>query len=215
MNLILLGAPGSGKGTVSKLLVEKKGVAQISTGDILRSEMKQKTALGAQAEGFITRGELVPDELILGMVESTLAGGSFTNGFILDGFPRTIPQAEGLKKILAKLNINIDAVVELIVDGEEIVKRLSSRRTCSNPDCQAIYNVISKPTQREGVCDKCGSPVVQRSDETEEAIRVRLQTYDAKTAPLVGYYKSEGSLLSINGNQAPDAVCGAILDSIS
>ena len=214
MNLILLGAPGAGKGTVSKLLVEKKGMVQISTGDILRGAIKEGSDLGKKAEGFMTRGELVPDQLILDIIEEKLSKEKFPNGFILDGFPRTIPQAEGLRKIMSRLSIKIDAAVDLIVDENEIVKRLSSRRTCSNSDCQAIYNVFSKPTKKEGVCDLCGSPVVQRSDETEEAIKVRLNTYKEKTAPLVDYYKNEGLLKSIDANTGSDKVCESIISSI-
>ncbi len=214
MNLILLGAPGAGKGTVSKLLVEKKGMVQISTGDILRGAIKEGSDLGKKAEGFMTRGELVPDQLILDIIEEKLSKEKFPNGFILDGFPRTIPQAEGLKKIMSRLSIKINAAVDLIVDENEIVKRLSSRRTCSNSDCQAIYNVFSKPTKKEGVCDLCGSPVVQRSDETEEAIKVRLNTYKEKTAPLVDYYKNEGLLKSIDANTGSDKVCESIISTI-
>ena len=214
MNLILLGAPGAGKGTVSKLLVEKKGMIQISTGDILRGAIKEGSDLGKQAEGFMTRGELVPDQLILDIIEEKLSKEKFPNGFILDGFPRTIPQAEGLKKIMSRLSIKINAAVDLIVDEEEIVKRLSSRRTCSNSDCQAIYNVFSKPTKKEGICDLCGSPVVQRSDETEDAIKVRLNTYKEKTAPLVYYYTNEGLLKSIDANRGSDKVCESIISTI-
>ena len=214
MNLILLGAPGAGKGTVSKLLVEKKGMVQISTGDILRGAIKEGSDLGKKAEGFMTRGELVPDQLILDIIEEKLSKEKFPNGFILDGFPRTIPQAEGLKKIMSRLSIKINAAVDLIVDENEIVKRLSSRRTCSNSDCQAIYNVFSKPTKKEGICDLCGSPVVQRSDETEEAIKVRLNTYKEKTAPLVDYYKNEGLLKSIDANTGSDKVCESIISTI-
>ncbi len=214
MNLILLGAPGAGKGTVSKLLVEKKGMVQISTGDILRGAIKEGSDLGKKAEGFMTRGELVPDQLILDIIEEKLSKEKFPNGFILDGFPRTIPQAEGLKKIMSRLSIKINAAVDLIVDENEIVKRLSSRRTCSNSDCQAIYNVFSKPTKTEGVCDLCGSPVVQRSDETEDAIKVRLNTYKEKTAPLVDYYKNEGLLKSIDANKGSDKVCESIISTI-
>ncbi|HOF34976.1 MAG TPA: adenylate kinase [Spirochaetota bacterium] len=214
MNLILLGAPGAGKGTVSKLLVEKKGMVQISTGDILRGAIKEGSDLGKKAEGFMTRGELVPDQLILDIIEEKLSKEKFPNGFILDGFPRTIPQAEGLKKIMSRLSIKINAAVDLIVDENEIVKRLSSRRTCSNSDCQAIYNVFSKPTKKEGICDLCGSPVVQRSDETEDAIKVRLNTYKEKTAPLVDYYKNEGLLKSIDANKGSDKVCESIISTI-
>ena len=215
MKIILLGAPGAGKGTVAKMLSEFDGSVHISTGDILRAAVNAGTDLGREAKAYMDRGDLVPDSLIMKIMEVRLQEPDCTKGFILDGFPRTIPQAEALKGLLERLNHRLDFVADLEVPREVVLDRLTTRRTCSNPDCQEIYNVKSNPPTPDGMCRKCGSPVVQRADETEEAIRVRLQTYDAKTAPLVGYYKSEGSLLSINGKQAPDAVCGAILDSIS
>lgn len=202
MNLILLGAPGSGKGTVSKLLVEKYGQVQISTGDILRGAVKAGTEVGKKAEAFMKRGDLVPDSVIMDIMEERLQEDDCKKGFILDGFPRTIPQAEDLKKLLDKLNISLDLVVNLEVPEVELLKRLTSRRTCSNADCQEIYNVISNPTKVEGVCDKCGSPTIQRDDETEEAIKHRLVTYEEKTAPLIGFYKGEDFFVSVDSTES-------------
>jgi adenylate kinase len=214
MRLILLGAPGAGKGTVAKLLTAIDGSVQISTGDILRGAVKDGTTLGKEAEGYMKRGELVPDALIMGIMEERLQQPDAAQGFLLDGFPRTIPQAEALKDLLAKLHIDIDFVVSLDVPRDVILDRLTTRRTCSNPQCQEIYNVKSKPTKVAGVCDKCGSPVIQRDDETEEAISKRLDTYNEKTAPLVDFYAKEGMLLSVSAT-ASNAVVAAIKDRLS
>jgi len=202
MKLILLGAPGAGKGTVAKLLTQLDGSVQISTGDILRGAVQAGTELGKQAEAFMKRGDLVPDELIMGIMENRLQEPDCEKGFLLDGFPRTIPQAEALKDLLARLNIKLDMAVNIDVPREVILDRLTTRRTCSNTACQAIYNVKSNPPKKEGICDKCGSPVVQREDETEAAISHRLETYNEKTAPLIGYYDKEGLLLTIDATSS-------------
>jgi adenylate kinase len=209
VKLILLGAPGAGKGTVSKLLTALDGSVQISTGDILRGAVKDGTELGKKAQAFMKAGDLVPDDLIMGIMEERLQQPDCANGFLLDGFPRTIPQAEALNKLLDKLNIKLDAVVDLEVPRDVILDRLTTRRTCSNSDCQEIYNVKSKPTKVEGVCDKCGSPVIQRDDETEEAISKRLDTYNEKTAPLASFYEKQGQLMKVNATSS-DAVVAAI-----
>ncbi|MDF1614605.1 adenylate kinase [Desulfurivibrio dismutans] len=209
MKLILLGAPGAGKGTVAKMLTAVDGSVQISTGDILRGEVQAGSDLGRQAEEFMNRGDLVPDSLIMGIMEKRLQQPDCANGFLLDGFPRTIPQAEALKELLNKLNIKLDMVVNIDVPREVLLDRLTTRRTCTNSDCQAIYNVKSMPPKKEGVCDKCGSPIVQRDDETVEAITHRLETYNDKTAPLVGFYEKEGQLQTITGTSS-DAVVNAI-----
>ncbi len=206
MRLILLGAPGAGKGTVAKLLTKLDGSVQISTGDILRGAVQAGTDLGKQAEAFMKAGDLVPDALIMGIMEQRLQEPDCANGFLLDGFPRTIPQAEALKSLLARLGIELDAAVSIDVPREVILDRLTTRRTCSNSACQAIYNVKSNPPKVEGVCDKCGSPVIQRDDETEEAIGKRLDTYNEKTAPLVGYYDDEGLLMSVATISSDDVV---------
>jgi adenylate kinase len=209
MKLILLGAPGAGKGTVAKLLTKLDGSVQISTGDILRGAVQAGTELGKQAEAFMKAGDLVPDELIMGIMEKRLQEPDCQKGFLLDGFPRTIPQAEALKKLLDKLGIKLDMAVDIDVPREVILDRLTTRRTCSNPECQAIYNVKSNPPKVEGVCDKCGSPVIQREDETEEAISHRLETYQEKTAPLVDFYDNEGLLITVNATSS-EAVIDAI-----
>ena len=206
MKLILLGAPGAGKGTVAKMLTELDGSVQISTGDILRGAVQAGTELGKQAEAYMKRGDLVPDDLIMGIMEKRLQEPDCARGFLLDGFPRTIPQAEALKKLLEKLGITLDMAVNIDVPREVILDRLTTRRTCSNADCQAIYNVKSNPPKVEGVCDKCGSPVVQREDETEEAISHRLETYNEKTAPLVGFYEKKGKLLTVSATSSDEVI---------
>lgn len=197
MRIILLGAPGAGKGSIAKLLNQVDGSVQISTGDILRGAVQAGTELGKQAEAFMKAGDLVPDALIMDIMETRLQEADCAKGFLLDGFPRTIPQAEALKAMLRKLNIQLDAAVNIDVPREEILERLTTRRTCVNPQCQAIYNVRSQPPKVAGVCDKCGSPIVQRDDETEMAISNRLDTYHEKTAPLIDYYRQEGLLLTV------------------
>jgi len=197
MRLILLGAPGAGKGTVAKQLNAFDGSVQISTGDILRGAVKAGTPLGKEAKGYMDRGDLVPDKLILDIMAARLQEDDAKKGFLLDGFPRTIPQAEALDAMLKKLGIELDLVVNLDVPREVILDRLTTRRTCSNSSCQEIYNVKSKPPAAGNKCAKCGSDVIQRADETEEAISKRLDTYNEKTAPLVSYYEKGGKLRTI------------------
>jgi adenylate kinase len=197
MRIVLLGAPGAGKGTVAKLLSAHDGSVQISTGDILRGAVKAGSDLGVKARGYMERGDLVPDSLIMDIMEARLQEPDAKKGFILDGFPRTIPQAQQLKELLQKLGISLDVVVDIDVPKDVILDRLTTRRTCSNPDCQEIYNVKSKPPSADGKCLKCGSPVVQRADETEEAITVRLATYNEKTAPLINFYLKGGLLKAV------------------
>ncbi|HPX56208.1 MAG TPA: adenylate kinase [Syntrophales bacterium] len=213
MKIILLGAPGAGKGTVAKLLTEADGSVQISTGDILRAAVKEGTELGKQAKGYMDRGDLVPDSLIMEIMEVRLQEKDCRKGFILDGFPRTIPQAEALRGLLKKLNISLDFVVNLEVPRDVILDRLTTRRTCSNGDCQEIYNIKSNPPNPDGTCKKCGSPTIQRDDETEEAILNRLEVYNQKTAPLIGFYEKEGLLknfLSISSKDTVEAVKAAL-----
>lgn len=206
MRIILLGAPGAGKGTVAKALMERDESVQISTGDILRNAVKGKTEVGKRAHGYMERGELVPDSLIMEIMESRLQKPDCKNGFILDGFPRTIPQAEALKSLLQKLNLKLDLVVNLDVPKAVILDRLTTRRTCSNPDCQEIYNIKSKPPTDDGKCKKCGWPVIQRDDETEEAITKRLETYNQKTGPLIDFYEREGLLKTITSTSSEEIV---------
>lgn len=213
MKIILLGAPGAGKGTVAKLLTGLDGSVQISTGDILRGAVKAGTELGQKAEAFMKSGDLVPDELIMDIMKARLQEPDCEKGFLLDGFPRTIPQAEALKVLLSDIGITLDMAASLEVPREVILDRLSTRRTCENSDCQAIYNIKSSPTKVDGICDKCGSKVIQREDETEEAISHRLETYNEKTAPLTGYYEKEGLLMTVNATSS-DTVVKAIQERI-
>ncbi len=207
MKLILLGAPGAGKGTVAKLLTKLDGSVQISTGDILRAAVAAGSELGKQAEAAMKAGDLVSDELIMGIMGERLKEDDCKKGYLLDGFPRTIPQAEALKKLLADMGEKLDMAVDIQVAKDVILDRLTTRRTCT--DCGAIYNVKSNPTKEEGKCDKCGGPVVQRDDETEEAISNRLDVYNKQTAPLADFYKKEGMLVAVNATSS-DAVIDAI-----
>lgn len=206
MRIVLLGAPGAGKGTIAKQLTAYDGSVQISTGDILRGAVKAGTDLGKKAQGYMERGDLVPDSLIMDIMEARLQEPDAKKGFILDGFPRTIPQAEELKKLLQKLAIKLDVVVDIDVPKEVILDRLTTRRTCSNPDCQEIYNVKSKPASPDNKCLKCGSPVIQRADETEEAINFRLATYNEKTAPLIDFYRKESLLKTVKSLSSEEIV---------
>lgn len=206
MRIVLLGAPGAGKGTVAKSLTDFDGSVQISTGDILRNAVKAGSELGKKAKGYMERGELVPDDLIMDIMEVRMKEPDCQNGFLLDGFPRTIPQAEALKKLLEKIGMKLDAAINLDVPTDVILDRLTTRRTCSNPDCQEIYNIKSKPPKADGTCFKCGSPAVQRADETEEAIKQRLATYNEKTAPLIDFYKNEGLLKTISSLSSQEIV---------
>jgi len=207
MKIILLGAPGAGKGTIAKVLTQYDGSVQISTGDILRGAVAAGTELGKQAEATMKAGGLVSDDLIMGIMQERLKQDDCKAGYLLDGFPRTIPQAEALKVLLDKMGEKLDCALELDVPREVIIDRLTTRRTCSQ--CGEIYNVKSKPSKLEGICDVCGGNIVQRDDETEEAILNRLQVYSEQTAPLIDFYRDEGLLLSIQGsdsNQVLDAL---------
>jgi len=206
MKIVLLGAPGAGKGTVAKLLSELDGSVQISTGDILRAAVKSGSELGKKAKTYMDSGGLVPDSLIMEIMEARLQEDDCARGFLLDGFPRTIPQAEALEKLLAKLGIALDFVASLEVPRDVILDRLTTRRTCSNSACQEIYNVKSNPPNPDGTCKKCGSPTIQRDDETEEAILNRLETYNQKTAPLIGFYEGRGLLRNFTSLSSKDTV---------
>lgn len=210
MKLILLGAPGAGKGTVAKLLTKVDGSVQISTGDILRGAVTGGTDLGKEAKGYMDAGDLVPDELIMNIMGERLLEDDCKNGFLLDGFPRTIPQSEALDVLLGKLDIELDFVVNLDVARDVIYDRLTTRRTCENTDCQAIYNVKSMPSKVDGVCDKCGSATIQRADETVEAISKRLDTYDEMTAPLADFYDKKGLLFTVEATSSDEVVTAVI-----
>ena len=194
MNIIMLGAQGTGKGTVAGLISEQTGLQQISTGDIFRKNISEKTPLGVEADKYISKGNLVPDDITVPMVEDRLTWDDAKNGVILDGFPRTIEQAEKLDKILAKKGEKIDLVINLVTPKEEIIDRMLTRRVCTNQDCKATYNIKLHPPVKEGICDKCGSPLKQRADDSDpEAIKRRLEI-EEKTSPLVEYYKEKGVL---------------------
>ena len=205
MNLILLGPPGAGKGTQAKMMVSEFGIPQISTGDILRAEVAEGTALGKKAKDYMDAGDLVPDDLILEMVKGRLAQDDCTKGFILDGFPRTIPQAEGLGGLLGSLSKNLDAVLSIDVDDEELVRRLTARWLCMN--CGYIYNIVTDPPPEDRKCLKCGGgEIYQRDDDKETTVRNRLGVYAKKTAPLIDFYKSKGILLGIPGIGSPEDI---------
>ncbi|RLA13909.1 MAG: adenylate kinase [Gammaproteobacteria bacterium] len=207
MKIILLGPPGAGKGTIAKVLTQYDGSVQISTGDILRAAVAAGTELGRQAEAAMKAGDLVTDELIMGIMEARLQEEDCQKGYLLDGFPRTIPQAQALKALLEKLGEKLDCVLELDITRDVIIDRLATRRTC--PQCGEIYNIKSKPPKVEGICDVCGSEIVQRDDETETAISNRLQVYNDQTAPLVDFYRQEGLLVSFQSSDS-----GPILEAL-
>ena len=193
MNIIMLGAQGTGKGTLAGFLVEKLGIPQVSTGDIFRKHMKEGTELGKIAKEYINKGNLVPDEITIPMVEARLSEDDAKNGVILDGFPRNRAQAEKLDEILEKKGKKIDLVINLITPREEIITRIINRRVCTNQACKATYNLVMSPPKVEGICDKCGSELKQREDDMDpESIRKRLDTYDRETKPLVEYYTNKG-----------------------
>lgn len=199
MRLVLVGAPGCGKGTHSAWMVAEYGIPQISTGDILREAVAKDMPLGREAKAFMDSGGLVPDALILGLMRERLTLPDAARGFILDGFPRTIPQAEGLDGLLAERQAPLDRVIKIDLDRAELVRRLTSRRVC--PSCKAVYNVSFRPPRVAGVCDACGAGIVQREDDTEATVLKRLGVYDAQTAPLVRYYTERNLLGAVDGNQ--------------
>jgi len=216
MNIILLGGPGAGKGTQAKLIVEKYGIPQISTGDMLREAVKQGTELGKKAKEYMDKGELVPDEIVIGIVKERLKQPDCEKGFILDGFPRTIAQAEALDKMLEELGKKIDAVINIHVPEEEIIKRIVNRRTCKK--CGAIYHLIYSPPKEPNKCDKCGGELYQRDDDKEETVRERLRVYREQTEPLIEYYKKKGILYNVDGTKDINGVfeeIRSILDKLS
>lgn len=194
MIIVMLGAPATGKGTVASILSERLNIPQISTGDIFRKNISDKTELGKIAEEYISKGNLVPDEITINMVKNRLNESDAQNGAILDGFPRTIPQADALEKILADKKMKIDMVLNLSTPREEIIERVITRRVCSNQECKAIFNTKLNPPKIEGICDKCGNKLITRKDDTLEAIETRLENYFKLTNPLVDYYKEKGIL---------------------
>lgn len=208
MNLIFLGAPGSGKGTQAVRLAEKGNLVHLSTGDLLRAAVRDGTELGKKAERYMKAGELVPDDIIIGLIEEKRKAGDLDTGFILDGFPRTIPQAEALDAMFSRVGMQIDRAVLLDVDDEEIIKRLSGRMYCA--DCQAGYNYPANMPDTEGVCDRCGGTLVRRPDDEPEVVKNRLAVYKTQTRPIEDFYRHQSVLLSIPGVGTPDQIFNRI-----
>jgi adenylate kinase len=204
MRIILLGAPGSGKGTQAKLLMEKFNIPQVSTGDLLRAAVAAQTPLGKKAKAIMDAGDLVSDDIVLGIIRERLKEDDAQNGFILDGFPRTLVQAQELDTLLSELGSDIDTAVLFDVDFEQIVRRITGRRTCS--ECGQMYNTYFSPPQKEGVCDKCGGKLTHRADDNEETVRNRLNVYQEQTAPLVDYYQKQGKLHKIKAEGEINAI---------
>lgn len=204
MRIVLLGPPGAGKGTQARMLGERCHSPQISSGDLLRAAVRDKTPLGLKARAYMDKGALVPDELVLGLIEERLDAAGHNPGFVLDGFPRTVPQAEALGKMLAARNEDLHKVVAIAAPDDEIVKRISGRRTCKN--CGAMYHVIFEPSRNPGICDKCSGELYQRDDDHEDTVRMRLQVYNNATRPLLDFYGRQGLLAEVDGVGRPEDV---------
>ncbi|RJX34448.1 MAG: adenylate kinase [Desulfarculus sp.] len=197
MNLILLGPPGAGKGTQAKMLIEAYGIPQISTGDMLRAAVRNQTALGLEAKKFMDAGQLVPDQVVIGLAQDRIAQPDCAKGFMLDGFPRTVPQAQALDKVLAGMGKKIDHVISIEVANDELMGRLTGRRTCKS--CGQGFHVMFDPPKAQGQCDKCGGELYQRDDDNEATVGNRLKVYNDQTAPLIDYYQKKGLLRPIDG----------------
>lgn len=212
LRAVLLGPPGAGKGTQAVKLVEKYEIPHISTGDIFRKNIKEGTELGKKAQEYMNAGALVPDELVVDLVKDRLQQDDCKNGFLLDGFPRTIFQAEKLDEFLSESNQKMDIVINLRVEKEALIKRLTGRRVCK--DCGASYHIVNIPPKKEGVCDICGGELIQRKDDNIETVENRINVYEEQTAPLIGYYKEAGSLVDFDGEASLDEVFDAIVQAI-
>ena len=212
MYIILLGAPGVGKGTLAKMIERKFGVPHLSTGDILRDNVNKKTYVGNQAKEYMDNGKLVPDDIMIQMVEGRVLEEDCKAGFVLDGFPRTIRQAEALKLIFDELDITIDAIFNLEASPEIIIERLSGRRTCRN--CGAIYHIKNIPPKADGKCDKCGDRLYQRDDDKKDVVKERLMVYKTQTKKLISYYKKQGSFYEINANKKADEMFMEVCKSL-
>jgi adenylate kinase len=199
MNLILLGPPGAGKGTQAELIIDKYGIPHISTGDIFRAAVKEGTTLGIKAKEFLESGRLVPDEIVVGIVAERLQQPDCNNGFLLDGFPRTVPQADALEEFLNGINKRVTAVINIEVDSAILMTRLTGRRVCRN--CGAIYHIQNKREKSPGICDQCGGEIYQRDDDLPDTVQKRLQVYQNQTEPLISYYRGKGLLESFNGQE--------------
>lgn len=213
MRLVFLGAPGVGKGTQAALLAEKFGWSKISTGDILREAIRNRTPLGMQAKACVDRGQLVPDEVVIGLVKDKLCRLASANGFVLDGFPRTVRQAEELAGVLQQKALPLDQVINVTLPHEDILRRLTGRRSCCR--CHAVYHVDFHPPQHEGICDRCGGELVQRTDDKRETVQERLAVYEAQTAPVIAYYQARGILSDVNGLGTVDEVHQRVVQVLS
>ncbi len=218
MNIIMLGAPGTGKGTIAGILSGELGIPQISTGDIFRKNIKEGTELGKLADSYISKGQLVPDDVTIKIVEDRLNQPDAKNGVILDGFPRTVVQADKLKEILANKGEKVDITINLVTPEEELIERIVNRRVCSNQECKAVYNLVLHPPKVEGKCDKCGSELITRKDDNVETVKSRLEQYFTATSPLVEYYEKEGVLytetVSQSINKLGEVVAKEILEHL-
>lgn len=210
MKIIMLGAPGAGKGTQAKKIAAKYDIPHISTGDIFRANIKNQTELGVKAKEFMDKGLLVPDELVVDLVADRIVQDDCAKGFVLDGFPRTIPQAEALDAALVKMNQKMDFAIDVDVADDVIVERMGGRRACV--DCGGTYHLVYIPTKVEGVCDNCGGDLILRADDEPETVLKRLGVYHEQTQPLIDYYTNSGILKSVDGTQAIDAIFGQIVD---
>lgn len=212
MNIIVLGPPGAGKGTQSKFLKERLNIPQISTGDILRENVRDKTPLGERAKDYMDKGLLVPDELVVKMVSERISEGDCSGGFILDGFPRNIEQARALEETVARDGKKIDYVIGIVVDRDELIKRLTGRRVCGG--CGAAYHLMFNPSAKQELCDKCGGELYQRDDDKVETIEERLRVYDEQTLPLVEFYKERGLFRGVEGKGSVEEITGLIVSAI-
>lgn len=212
MRLILLGPPGAGKGTQAKRVIEEFDIPHISTGDIFRKNIKEKTELGQKVEGLLAEGKLVPDELTIEIVWDRLDQEDCKNGFLLDGFPRTIPQAEALDEGLAKRGLKLDRVLNIDVDKDSLVKRLSGRRVC--PNCGASYHIDNNPPKVEGICDICQTPVIQREDDKEQTVLDRIKVYDSQTKPLVDFYNKQDLVFTVDGTLPIDEITNKLVTEL-
>ena len=213
MRLVFLGAPGVGKGTQAEMVAAKFAISKISTGDLLRTGVAQKTPLGLEAQHYMTRGELVPDNVVIGLVAEKIGSPECEKGFILDGFPRTILQADALSDILQQQEVVLDRVMYFVIPREDVVRRLSGRRSCSK--CSAVYHIDYVPSRQEGRCDECGAALVQRSDDRRETVESRLTVYEEQTSPLIDYYEEKNVLAELDGTGSVEEVHARLLALLS
>ncbi|HEY9678165.1 MAG TPA: adenylate kinase [Drouetiella sp.] len=215
MRILFLGAPGAGKGTQCKRLAAKLELPHLSSGDLLREAVKEGTPAGVAAKGFMDKGQLVTDAILIDMFRDKLTSASCKNGFILDGFPRNLAQAQALDTMLNEINSNLTCVIDLAVDDKLLSERITGRRTCGNKECAHVYHTKFAPPKKEGICDVCGSALTQRSDDKEELVNARLKTYREQTEPLIDYYRGKGNLKTVQGEGDPDQIFQDILNALN